>query len=1126
MNNIGEWLASLDLEEYCQRFVENGIDLTVLGDLTDQDLKELGVLLGHRRKMLRAIRDFAARSTSSASEPTPREAERRQLTVMFCDLVGSTALSAQLDPEDMRRLIGAYHACITDVVTRHQGLIARYMGDGVLVYFGYPQAHEDDADQAVRAGLALVDAITRLPVETGATLTARIGIATGVTVVGDLIGEGAAQEQAVVGETPNLAARLQTLAKPGCVVICARTRRLTGGNFEYRSLGLVALKGWTEPLQVWQVVGSSEVASSFEAKHRSRLTPLLGRDEEIELLLRRWRQAVQSQGRVVMLTGEPGIGKSHIALALEERLKAESHVYLRYFCSPHHTNSALFPFIGQLERAARFERSDSPAEKLAKLEALLGQHASHSEHTLGLLADILSLPTNDRFRVPELAPQKRKEMTLAAFSAQLSGLARQQPALMVFEDVHWIDPTSLDLLAMVVEQVQQLRVLVLITARPEFTPPWPGHSHVTTIPLTRLSRDDGAALVERVTDGKTLPEELMNQILAHTDGVPLFIEELTKTVLETGLLHEEQGHYVLDQPLPQLAIPTTLHASLMARLDRLAPVREVAQIGAVVGREFSYELLSTVAGLSRERLADALKQLVRAELVFQRGEIPHAVYRFKHALVRDAAYSGLLRSRRAELHAAIAGAFERQFPDVVETQPEILAHHLTEAGLVKGAVAYWLKAGKSAAMRSANLEAVAHLQRGVEVLNRLPDDPGKHRLELDLQVGLAPCLIATQGPASRKAVATFARARELCEHLGDPPEYLQVMFWLATASVVRGELPQALDAIAALHHRADARGDRPALLNAIRGQAMILLFMGQIADAHAVIERAIEAFDASSETDKLAARAAGQDAGVANLALMSWVLWLRGDVDTAVAQSAAAFARVDAIGDPHTRAYACYYASILHALRGEPQIALGHADRCLALSDEHGFRQWRGLSRAVRGICLIMLEPASGVIEEVKAAMDEYRHAGYQLGITALHVLMGSTLLLRRESECAQELIEQGLSIARNNSERIFEAELCRLEARALLARGGSDSRSQAETLLNAALSTARNQHARSLELRAATDLAALWADAGLHREALNLLSSVLAGFTEGFDTQDLKNAKLALDQLQPSPGRHFASGG
>ncbi|UQR60291.1 AAA family ATPase [Bradyrhizobium sp. C-145] len=633
MRGVTEWLESIGLSEYAQRFAENGIDLSVVRDLTEQDLKELGVLLGHRRKLLRAIAELDDEIRPPAKTELypgrPDEGERRHLTVMFCDLVGSTALAARLDPEDMRTLIGAYHTCITEVISRYHGKIARYMGDGVLVYFGYPQAHEDDAEQAVRAALAIIDAVASIR-NVAAALEVRVGIATGTVVVTELLIESVPAEQAVVGETPNLAARLQTMAEPGSVLICASTRRLTGGEFDYCDLGPVALKGWAEPVRAYQVLRASGVESRFEAMHTTKLPPLFGRDEEMELLLRRWQQAIREEGRVVTLTGEPGIGKSHIASALNERLQGESHVTLRYFCSEHHTHSALFPFINQLERAAGFKHGDSPREKLSKLDALLAQSTRHPEH-LAILANLLVLPTDDHYRLQDLTPQKRKEKTFAALLAQLDGLAARQPVLLIFEDVHWIDPTSLDLLAATVEHVPQLGALVLITARAEFTRPWPSYPHTTTIPLTRLGRRDGTALVLRVTGGKTLPKGVMEHILAHTDGVPLFVEELTKMVLEGGLLREHDGEYVLDGPLPSFAIPTTLQASLMARLDRLSPVRDVAQIGAVAGREFHYELVSAVAGLPKQRLDEALEQLVRSDLMFCRGENPHAVYTFKHA---------------------------------------------------------------------------------------------------------------------------------------------------------------------------------------------------------------------------------------------------------------------------------------------------------------------------------------------------------------------------------------------------------------------------------------------------------------------------------------------------------------
>ncbi len=1109
MRGIAEWLASIGLGEYAQRFVENAIDLSVVLDLTEQDLKDLGIQkVGHRRKVLRAIAELSAGAAAAASraatEPVrPDEAERRQLTVMFCDLVGSTALSAWLDPEDLLRVMNSYQDCIHEVVeVRYQGMIAQRMGDGALIYFGYPSAQEDDAERAVRAGLALVDAIAKVRTHVGVGLQVRIGIATG-----ELLIRETQAEQKAFGEPPNVAARLQALAEPGKVLICPSTHLLTGGHFDYRDLGPFVLKGLKAPLTVWQVLGASGVVSRFDAMHKTELPPLFGREEEIDLLLRRWH-ATQEEGRVVVLTGEPGIGKSHIALALLERIQNEPHITLRYFCSAHHTNSALFPFIGQLERAAEFERNDSPTEKLSKLDALVARSTAAPEY-VAALANLLALPTDERYRLQELSPQKRKEKTLAALSAQLDGLTAQRPVFIIFEDVHWVDPTSLELLAATVERIPRLRALLLLTARPEFTPPWPSYPHVTTIPLTRLGRRAGAQLILRVA-GKTLPKQVINEILARTDGVPMFIEELTKTMLESGLLQERDGQYVLKQPLPSLAIPTTLHALLMTRLDRLAPARVVAQIGAVAGREFHYELLNAVAGLPREKLEEALSQLVRSELIFRRGEIPHAVYTFRHTLVRDAAYAGLLKSRRGQLHAAIAHALEQQFPDIIQTQPETLAHHLTEAGVIEKAIGYWLRAGKDAALRSANLEAIAHLERGIELTARLPAGESTDRSELDLQLVLGPCLIATHGAATSAAVATFARARELCKRLGEPPEYLQVMFWLATVSVVRGELPQGLEAIADLPSAAQERGNRPALLNGIRGQGMILMFMGRLVEAREALDRAIELFNTSQESDRIAARAAGQDAGVAMLVLMAWVLWILGQVDDAVSRMAAALERADAVQHAHTHAYAWYYASVLHALCGERAIAQSYAERCLAVSEQHGFRHWLGLSRAIRDI--YALDEGSR-LDEVKAALDEYQHAGYQLGLTAQFVLLCPALLLRNEAEAALETIDHGLSIVTHNSERLFEAELYRLRARALIMRGAPDA--EAELLLDQALRTARGQQARSLELRAATDVARIWLNQGKRAEARDVLSSIHGRFTEGFDTQDLKEANSLLVQLQ-----------
>jgi len=582
----------------------------------------------------------------------------------------------------------------------------------------------------------------------------------------------------------------------------------------------------------------------------------------------------------VLLVGEAGIGKSRLTRALLEGLATEPHFRLRYFCSQHHRNSALFPVISQLEHAAGFLRDDTTEQKLAKLDVVLARSTAEPE-AIDLIADLLSLPT--RYPMPELSPQQRKEKTLAALLAQVDGLARKQPVLILFEDMHWIDPTSLELLTATIDRVQHQPVLPVATARPEFTPPWPSQAHVTALSLARLSRRECVALVDRITDGKVLPDEVLEQILARTDGVPLFIEELTKTVIESGMLIDMGDRYTMAGPLPSLAIPTTLHDSLTARLDRLAPVKEVAQIAACIGRDFDYDLLAAASGMPEDGVRFALEALRHAELVIARG-LPGERYSFKHALVRDTAYAGLLKSRRVQLHAAIARAIEWSFAHLVETEPETLAHHLSEAGLPEKAAGYWLRAGKIAVARFANIEAIAHLRRGIEALGGFPDGATKDRLELDFQLALGTCLIATQGPGSNALAATIARARELCQRLGDAPEYPQVMHWAANMHWARGEVPEALDAITAAVELAEAAGNRPAAVNAMRGSGFALLLMGRLVEAQRMFERNLAEFDMCDEAENLATRAAGQDAGVAGMALIGWITWLLGYPDTARAR--------------------------------------------------------------------------------------------------------------------------------------------------------------------------------------------------------------------------------------------------
>ena len=675
-------------------------------------------------------------------------------------------------------------------------------------------------------GWASIDAVGRLDVKS-VRLQARVGIATGLVVVGDLIGEGSAQEQSVVGETPNLAARLQALAEPDAVVIAAGTRRLVGDLFEYRDLGAVEVKGIAAPVPAWQVLRPSVVASRFEALRGSALTPLVGRDEEIDLLLRRWARAKAGDGQVVLVSGEPGIGKSRITAALEERLHAEPHLRLRYFCSPYHQDSALFPFIDQLGRAAGFARDDLPAAKLEKLEALLARAAPPDED-VAFLADLLSLPASERHPLPNLSPQRKKERTLEALIRQLEGLARQQPVVMVFEDAHWIDPTSRELLDLTVERVRSLPVLLIVTFRPEFQPPWTGQPQVTMLALNRLDRRDRTALVEQIAGGKALPDEVVAQIVDRTDGVPLFVEELTKSVLESGLLREEADRYVLDRALPPFAIPTSLHDSLMARLDRLASVRLVAQIGAAIGREFSYALLRAVSRLPEDELQAALARLVASELVFQRGTPPDAVYSFKHALVQDAAHGSLLRSTRQQLHAQIAEALEAHSPELMDSQPELFAQHYAEAGLVEKSVAYWGKAGQRSAARSAMAEAAAQFQKGLDQLALLPDTPERQRQELEFCSALGAVLLAVKGHAAPETGHAYARARELWEQLGSPSEFLQIPYGQSLYHVFRGELDLALRLDEDLLRLSRQRNDSAGLVLGHLSSGRDLMFRRQV----------------------------------------------------------------------------------------------------------------------------------------------------------------------------------------------------------------------------------------------------------------------------------------------------------
>jgi class 3 adenylate cyclase/tetratricopeptide (TPR) repeat protein len=1102
--DIAAWLHDLGLQQYEEAFRVNAVDATVLPDLTADDLKDLGVsLVGHRRKLLAAI---AALRNSALREAVADaiSAERRQLTLMFCDLVGSTALSTQADPEDLSVLIGAYQRIAAEQVGRFGGYVAKYMGDGVLAYFGYPQAHEDDPVLAIQAGLAIVDAVSECAANAGSQQQVRIGIATGLVVVGELIGEGTAQERNVVGETPNLAARLQSLAEPGAIVIAETTHRLAGGLFEYRELGAISLKGFGKPVRAWQVTGTSAVESRFDARHAYGLTPLVGREEEIDLLRRRWHQAAGSEGRVVLIAGEPGIGKSRLVAALNEACSEEPHVRLLYYCSPYHTDSALHPFITQLERAAGFAREDTVETKLDKLEALFARAA---DADIALLAELLAVPGGDRHPTSEMTPQRKKELTLRAWMRQLEALAARLPVLMVVEDAHWLDPTSRELLDRIVEHIRCLPILLLITYRPEFQPPWVGQAHVTALALSRLAQRDGAAMVERVA-GKALPNDLLGEIVARTDGVPLFVEELTQSVLESGLLYEQNGRWVLDNPLPPLAIPATLQASLIARLDRLSSVKEVAQTAAAIGRDFSHTLIAAVSPLAQGALDRALAQLVEAGLLFRSGEPPDATYVFKHALVQDAAYATLLRGPRQVLHLRIADALERHFPELAETQPEIVAHHFGEANKLDKAITYWHRAGEQSIAKSTLNEAVSQLRRSLDLLQHLPEDRDHKQQELEVLVPLATALRGAKGMAHPAVVLALDRARQLIAEIGAEGTALHFMVLRLQMGVynVSGKPNMAVELGQELLSLPGGRTAwRPLITLAIA-----LGLIGEYAKALPHLEAVIGSYE--FEEARESALRTGLDNGVDSLCYLSWVFWHLGYPDRSMAAIDRALTLGRKLAHPDTLVYAFETVAETVCFGRQFQLVEEYAKSSIAIANQYEFVQYPGVCNVMLGWVLAQTGDAGAGADQIYQGLEAARATGSRYFEPLFLGMLAEALSLAGRAEEGLAAIAEGFEISALG--QVFaDPELHRLRGD-LLWRMPSSDLPAVEACYREALVIARRHGSRGFELRAATSLARLWRHQGKGAEARVLLAPVYGWFTEGFDTADLKEAKGLLDEL------------
>ena len=1122
--DIAGWLRELGLEQYEAAFRENAVDADLLPSLTAEDLKDLGITaVGHRRRLLDAVAKLrvtgALADNLSTREPTagssdeeldrPRQsvAERRQVSVMFCDMTDYTQMSTRLDPEDLGAVIRSYQFCVAATIARFDGFIARYVGDGVLIYFGYPRAHEDDAERAVRAALAVIAEIGQTPALSD-TVRVRIGIATGLVVVGEPIGTGESRQQTAIGETPNLAARLQAMAEPNSVVIASGTRRLVGDLFEYRELGAIVVKGIALPVPAWQVLRPSVVESRFEAMRTATLSPLVGREEELDLLQRRWARAKSGEGQVVLVSGEAGLGKSRIAATLQECLAAEPAMRLRYFCSPYHQDSALFPIVDQLGRAAGFAREDTPAVKLEKLEALAAR-AVPPDEDVAFLADLLSLPASERHPLPNLGPQRKKQRTLEALMRQIEGLARQQPLLMVFEDAHWIDPTTRELLDLTVERVRSLPVLLVVTFRPEFQPPWTGQPGVSMLALNRLDRRDRTALVLHVSAGKALPFEVVDQIVDRTDGVPLFVEELTKSVLESGLLREEADRYVLDRALPPFAIPTSLHDSLMARLDRLASVRHVAQIGAAIGREFSYSLLRKVSRLTADELQAALARLVASELVFQRGTLPDAIYTFKHALVQDAAHGSLLRNIRQQLHAQIADTLEADFPELIDSQPELLAQHYSEAGLVEKSAAYWGKAGRRSAARSAMTEAAAQLQKGLDQLALLPDSRERQQQELEFLSALGPALRFVKGQATPEMGHAFARARELWEQLGFPSQFLHIPYGQSFYHIYRGEFDVAQRIDEDLLRLSSQRNDTAGLVLGHASSGRTLMYAGRFAASRSHLEQVLALYDPSTHASL--GYQTGSHPRLGARGQLGIALFCLGFADRALVQIDAAIAEALTLAHPPSLAASLAQGCRLLSLGGDNEAMDERAGQLIAVATEHGFPLYRALGTIYRGWGKARTGDVAEGISLLRSGSSAYSATGAETRISYHIALLAKACEIAGEVEEALSLLDQALEITERLGERWFAPELYRYKGQSMLHLGHSKA---AEELYRKALTIAEEQDAKLWQLRASFSLARLARDSGRYSEAHDILAPVYGWFTEGFDTQDLREAKALLDEL------------
>jgi class 3 adenylate cyclase/tetratricopeptide (TPR) repeat protein len=1087
--DVAAWLRGLGLERYAAAFAENAVDGELLPTLTADDLKDLGVeIVGHRRKILNAI---AALAAPAAPPAAARSAERRQLTVMLVDLVGSTELSGRLDPEELAELLKVYQNTVTGEVTRLEGHVAKLMGDGLLAYFGWPRAHEDEAERAVRAGLAIAQAVARLE-GAGSPLACRVGIATGLVVVGELVGAAEAQERAVVGETPNLAARLQALAQPGQVVVAEGTRRLLGAGFELADLGPQTIKGLAQPVEAWAVRGERAVASRFEARSGPALRPMVGREQELALLRERWARATAGEGHAVLLVGEAGIGKSRITRALIDSLAEEPHTRVRYQGSPYHTDSAFWPVVEQLRRAAGLGPSQPLGERLDRLEAMCGAALDEPRRTAALLAPLLGIDGAARYGPLELSPQALRTRTLGCLADLLCGLTARRPVLWVVEDAHWLDPSTLDLVELCLDRIAALPVLAVLTSRPDNQPRLAAHPHVTRLTLNRLGRGRVEAIIARLSGGTVLPAALVDTIVARTDGVPLFVEELTKAVLESG----------------DATVPASLHDSLMARLDRIPEVKAVAQIAAVIGRVFDYAPLAAIADRPAEELTAALDRLAAAELVFRRGTPPDARYTFKHALVRDAAYHSLLNERRRGLHRRLADHLQSAGGAPVE--PALLAHHLEGAGQLAEATEWYRIAGHQAFARSANAEAMGHFRAALRVLAQTPGLPDARARELDLLLALGRATIAARSYAADEAAEAFGRARRLCDADTDRTLLLKVLTGEFLFNLNRGWHRDA-DAIADTILRLGAEaGFLDARVIGLRASGMCAFWMGRVTEARAELEMLMDLCEARDVAEL--GMGYGYDPHVSGAAYLALVLIVLGYPDEALRRTSLAIDLASKSAHIHSRAHGFVASAVAWHVGGHGARQLELARAARALSEEQGFEYLLAFATMLEASAVVRTGgDAAAARDLVERGFAAWEATGTVL-LRPLHLTMLAEIhFAGGDDERAVREVAEALTVAERLRECWLLPEIHRLAAKLALRRRDP---AEAERSLRQALAAARATEARLFELRAARDLARLWAERGERRKALDHLAPVHAWFTEGFDTPDLIEAKALLDSL------------